>query len=213
MDTQGVFGRIFGMETWIAAGVFIAICAVIAIASIWFRARPGRAPSRRSKANKVELGYAGALLGFAIFLAVHTAGANAEEHRLVPSASAPLKVSVLGLQWSWRFTYPDQHITVEPHAVGAGRPVFVIPTGRDVQVSLTSKDVLHEFWVPDLKYKIEAFPNHTNTFAIRLDKTGEWVGRCAVYCGQFHYQMEFLLKAVTPQQFSAWSAAHQGTAV
>jgi cytochrome c oxidase subunit 2 len=60
---------------------------------------------------------------------------------------------------------------------------------------------------------MEAFPNHVNDFSLHLTKTGEWVGRCAVYCGQFHYEMEFLLKAVTPRQFAAWSGAHQGTVV
>lgn len=78
MDTQGVFGRVFGMESWIAIGVFVVVSGVVAFTSYWFRARPGREPSRRSKANKVELGYAAALLGFAIFLAVDTAGANGQ---------------------------------------------------------------------------------------------------------------------------------------
>ncbi|HZP52736.1 cytochrome c oxidase subunit II [Actinocrinis sp.] len=212
MDTQGVFGRVFGMESWIAIGVFVVVSGVVAFTSYWFRARPGREPSRRSKANKVELGYAAALLGFAIFLAVDTAGANGQEQQPVAAASAPLKVNVLALQWSWQFSYPEQHITVPPTQIG-GRPVFVVPTGRDIDIALTSKDVVHEFWIPDLKYKIEAFPNHVNDFSLHVAKPGEWIGRCAVYCGQFHYQMEFLLEAVTPQQFAAWSSAHQGTVV
>jgi cytochrome c oxidase subunit 2 len=211
VDTQGVFGRIFGMESWLAIGVFVLVSGVVAFSSYWFRARPGREPSSRSKANKLEIGYAAVLLGFAIFLAVDTAGANAQEQR--PAATgAPLRVNVLGLQWSWQFTYPDQHITVQPTPIG-GRPVLVVPVGRDIDIALSAKDVVHEFWIPALDYKQEAFPNHVNDFALHVTKTGEWVGRCAVYCGQFHYQMEFLLKAVTPQQFSAWSSAHQGTVV
>ena len=209
MDTQGVFGRVFGMESWIAIGVFVVVSGIVAFTSFWFRARPGREPSKRSKANKLEIGYAAVLLGFAIFLAIDTAGANGQERQPVAAASAPLKVNVLALQWSWQFTYPDQHVTVPPTPIG-GRPVFVVPTGRDIDIALSAKDVVHEFWIPDLKYKIEAFPNHVNAFSLHVTRTGEWIGRCAVYCGQFHYQMEFLLKAVTPQQFAAWSSAHQG---
>lgn len=212
MDTQSVFGQIFGMEYWIAIGVFVVVVGTVLVASLWFRARPGREPSKRAKANKLEMGYAAVLLGFAIFLAIDTAGANGREQP-VASTSAPLKVNVLALQWSWQFTYPDQHITVPPAPIGGAKPVFVVPTGRAVDISLVSKDVIHEFWIPQLKYKRQAFPTYVNHFTLRVTKTGEWVGRCAVYCGQFHYQMEFLLKAVTPQQFAAWSSAHQGSVV
>ena len=212
MDTQGVFNRVFAMESRIAIGVFVVVVGIVVAAALWFRARSGREPSKRSKANKLEIGYAAALLGFAIFLAIDTAGANGQERQPVAAASAPLKVNVLALQWSWQFTYPAQRITVPPTPIG-GKRVFVVPTGRDIDIALTSKDVVHEFWIPDLKYKEEAFPNHVNSFSLHVTKTGEWIGRCAVYCGQFHYQMEFLLKAVTPQQFKAWSNAHQGSVV
>ena len=118
----------------------------------------------------------------------------------------------LAYQWNWRFTYPGQSITVDGGPVGH-RPTLVVPVGRPVEISLRSNDVIHEFWVPALDYKMQAFPNHVNHFTITATKAGTWVGRCAVFCGQFHFEMDFLLQAVPTAEFSSWSAAHQGASI
>lgn len=198
------------MEAAIAAGVFAAVALVAGFAVVRYRDRPGSEPSRRSKANVLESCFALALLGFAIWLSVDTASANSRE-TAAPPASA-LHVDVLAYQWSWQFTYPDEHVTV--HGAGLGsRPTLVVPVGRSIEVSLRSKDVIHEFWVPELRFKKQAFPNFTTTFSLKVTRTGTWVGRCAVFCGPFHYQMDFLLEAVSPAQFAAWSSAHHGSTI
>ena len=213
MDSQGIFRQIFSLESRIGLGVLVAVCAIVLFAVIRFRARSGGEPSKRSKANVLEMSYALALLGFAVFLIVDTSSANARETQ--PSSAAvanALDVNVLAYQWSWQFTYPDQRITVAGKAIGQ-RPTLVVPAGRPIDIALSSKDVVHEFWVPDLKYKEEAFPDHVNDFTIEVASPGRWIGRCSVYCGQFHYQMEFWLQAVTPAQFDTWSSTHHGTTV
>jgi heme/copper-type cytochrome/quinol oxidase subunit 2 len=86
--------------------------------------------------------------------------------------------------------------------------------GRTVQLTLRSRDVIHSFWVPALRYKRDVFPSYTNTLTLRIDRAGEWIGRCAEYCGQLHYQMDFRLRALPARQFDAWlhsPAAAAGT--
>jgi cytochrome c oxidase subunit 2 len=210
MNTRDAFGQVFTMEAAIAGGVFAAVALVVAFAVVRYRDRPGSEPSHRGTANVLESCFALALLGFAIWLTVDTASANSRETAAAPSSA--LHVDVLAYQWSWQFTYPDQRITVNGAALGS-RPTLVVPVDRSIEVSLRSKDVIHEFWVPELRFKKQAFPGYTNTFSLKVTRTGTWVGRCAVYCGPFHYQMDFLLKAVTPAQFAAWTAAHHGSTV
>lgn len=209
MNTRDVFDQVFTLETGIAAGVFAAVGLLIAFAVVRYRDRPGREPSRRNKANVVESCFALALLGFSIWLTVDTASANSRE---TAAPSTPLHVDVLAFQWNWQFAYPGRHITVT--GVGAGaRPTLVVPIDRSIEVSLRSKDVIHEFWVPELRFKKQAFPTYTTTFSLKVTSTGTWVGRCAVFCGPLHYQMDFLLKAVTPAQFAAWTAAHHDSTI
>lgn len=208
--TTSVFDHIFTVEVAIAAAVFAFVVALIGFAVVRYRDRPGREASRRTAAHVLEASAALALLGFAIWLTVFTASANSRE-TAEPSA-APVRVDVLAYQWSWQFSYPDRHITVDGAPAGS-RPVLVIPAGRPVEVTLNSKDVVHEFWVPELKFKQEAFPDHTNRFSLEVDGTGTWVGRCSVYCGVYHFEMQFLLKAVTPAEYDAWTHSHSGTTI
>lgn len=210
MDTRAVFDQVFPVEVWIAAGVFAAVALVVVFALVRYRDRPEHEPSQRSKANVLETCFALALLGFAIWLTVDTASANSRETAAPPSSV--LHVDVLAFQWNWQFAYPDQHITVTGAGVGA-RPTLVVPVNRSIEVSLRSKDVIHEFWVPELRFKKQAFPAYTNTFSLKVTSTGTWVGRCAVFCGPLHYQMEFLLKVVTPAQYAAWTAAHHDSTI
>lgn len=210
MNTRAVFGHIFLIESAIAAGVFAVVVAVVVFAVVRFRDRPGREPSRRSRADVVEGCFAAVLLGFVIWLTVTTASANSDETN-APSAPA-VHVDVLAYQWNWQFQYPGEGITVRGAAVGS-RPTLVVPVGESVEFTLRSKDVLHEFWVPDLKFKKEAFPDHTNTFSLKVTRAGTWVGRCATFCGPLHYQMQFLIKAVSPAEFAAWFHAHHGSVI
>jgi cytochrome c oxidase subunit 2 len=211
LNTSSIFAHVFTTETVIAAAVFAAVTLITVFAVIRYRDKEGRAPSRRTKANVLEACVALGLLGFAIWLTVFTASANSRETGSA-APTAPVNVDVLAYQWSWRFTYPDDKITVNGAQIGS-RPTLVIPAGRAVDVTLHSKDVVHEFWVPELKFKQEAFPGYTDRFSIKVDGTGTWVGRCSVYCGIYHYQMQFLLKVVTPAQYSTWTASHHGSTI
>src|SRR5581483_5012614 len=84
VNTRAVFDQVFTMEAAIAGGVFAAVALLIAFAVLRYRDRPGREPSRRSKANVLEACFALALLGFSIRLTVDTAAANSRETAAAP---------------------------------------------------------------------------------------------------------------------------------
>jgi cytochrome c oxidase subunit 2 len=87
---------------------------------------------------------------------------------------------------------------------------MVVPTNTAVEIDLTSSDVIHEFWVPYLRFKQEALPNWSNSFRMTLSSTGRWIGRCSEFCGLLHSDMDFYLQAITPAQYRHWASVHHG---
>jgi cytochrome c oxidase subunit 2 len=118
-----------------------------------------------------------------------------------------LQVEVTGFQWQWRFDYPAQGVTlIGGPTAGEERdpgPTLVLPVGRPVRVVLTSTDVIHAFWVPDFLFKKDNVPGRRNQFDLTVDTPGEYVGRCAEFCGLNHDRMTFKVKAVPADQFDA----------
>ncbi len=84
-------------------------------------------------------------------------------------------------------------------------PTLTLPAGEPVKIELTSRDVVHSFWVPALKFKMDIFPQHVNTFTFTRPD-GRWRARCAEFCGLYHYGMEFYIKAVPRARFGRWLA-------
>jgi cytochrome c oxidase subunit 2 len=107
-----------------------------------------------------------------------------------------LTIELTGHQWWWEMRYPDRQVTTanELH----------IPAGQPVRLMLTSADVIHSFWAPELHGKIDLTPGQTSSFWIEARQPGVYRGLCAEYCGDQHAKMAFLVIAEPPDQFAAW---------
>ncbi len=119
----------------------------------------------------------------------------------------PLTVNVLAFRWSWQFTYQGQGVVVTGD--GTQPPELVLPAGQTTEIVLNSADVIHSFWVPDFLFKRDAIPGVTNRFAFTIKQPGTWSGQCARYCGLYHDQMTFVVRAMPAPQFRAWLAAQR----
>lgn len=205
------YNHVFAEYSIIAGIIFALVMAIMVTALIWRRAGSGRTPNPNSEHELWEGLWVAAVAVVVGFLIWQSQVANATE-KIQPPVKDALKVQVVGYQWCWRFGYPAQHVTViATCAGGADLPTLVLPTGRRVDLQITSQDVVHEFWMPHFKMKMEAFPDHTNLIRITFDKTGEWLGHCSEYCGLYHSDMLFHLKVVTPAAFSRWLAGQHRT--
>lgn len=120
--------------------------------------------------------------------------------RLLPRA-APDVVSVDALSYQYGWTFVSRG---DDGAERAGEGVLRIPAGRPVDVRVTSRDVIHAFWVPRLAGKIDAIPGHINTLRIRADVAGRYAGACAEYCGIGHADHGFAVEAMDPAAYDAW---------
>jgi cytochrome c oxidase subunit II len=117
-------------------------------------------------------------------------------------ADPEARVEVIGFRWSWQFHYPDEDVTItgEP---GRG-PEMVIPVGQPVQLRLISDDVNHSFWVPDFLSKRDLIPGVDNVIDVTPTETGNYVGRCAEFCGLDHWRMNFSVRVVEPDEYQDW---------
>ena len=123
---------------------------------------------------------------------------------VVNATSAPkpgqtkMDVSVVGHQWFWEVRYPGTT------AVTANE--IHIPVKTPVNVRLTSADVVHSFWVPELNKKVDMLPGHPNSVELYADHVGVYRGQCAEFCGLQHAHMAMAVYADTPARFRAWLA-------
>jgi cytochrome c oxidase subunit II len=211
MHFRQVFDQVFSLETWIAAVVFGLVLAAMAAAVLISRVRRRRGlpPLRRDKHNPLEMTYLLGLTGIAVFLVVVSFTSNASFFRDPPPA---MRVRVTAFQWCWTYQYLAERVSVTARCGPSGSiPTLVLPAGRPVQLQLTSRDVIHSFWVPELRVKMDIYPRHVNDLTVDLP-VGRWLGRCAQYCGLYHYAMQFHLQALPPAQFSRWLHARGGPA-
>jgi cytochrome c oxidase subunit 2 len=107
-----------------------------------------------------------------------------------------------GEQFWWRVTYSPG----EPGDAFDSANEIHIPTGRPVEITLQSADVIHSFWVPQLAGKLDMIPGLINTLTVNARDPGMYRGQCAEYCGAQHAQMAFYVVAHEPAEFERWLA-------
>ncbi|MGW2561187.1 aa3-type cytochrome oxidase subunit II [Streptomyces sp. NPDC001514] len=80
-------------------------------------------------------------------------------------------------------------------------PTLWLPEGEKVRFILTSRDVIHSFWVVPFLFKQDVIPGHTNVFEVTPNKQGTFMGKCAELCGVDHSRMLFNVKVVSPERY------------
>jgi cytochrome c oxidase subunit 2 len=191
--------RIAGLWWAMFAGawvVFAVVVALLAAAIVRRRAAKERGDDARSKRLILAGGFAAPVVVLSILFAFSV--------RTLPATSAPaagrtaLTVEVTGRQWWWEVRYPGSG------AVTANE--IHIPAATPVRLVVTTSDVIHSFWVPELNRKIDLVPGRRNEILLEADRPGVYRGQCAEFCGVQHAHMAFLVVADPPARFRAWLA-------
>lgn len=110
-----------------------------------------------------------------------------------------MTVRVLAEQWLWHFKTegPSGEIEVQN--------ALHIPVGKNVRFELMAQDVIHGFYIPDLRVHQDAVPGITSSVWVQATKTGTYEIRCTQFCGTNHYQMKGEIIVDTPEDFQAWA--------
>lgn len=200
VDTRKVYDWVFNIYVPIAIGVIVLFTVVIVGAVMVYRRNP-RA-SRRHEANTLEVGYALLLACVAGFLLYVTFTAEHKDDVASAQERPAVTIDVTGSRWEWTFRYPGHGITRESGAVG--HQPLIVPTNEPVRFRITSDDVIHSFWIPQLRFKRDAIPGSTQDVTLDFDRTGHFAGSCSEYCGLLHSEMVFTVDALRPARFDAW---------
>ena len=115
-----------------------------------------------------------------------------------PPGGKGLTIGVNGQQYLWRYDYPGQGPLFSYHEM-------VVPTYTTVSLDITSSDVQHSWWIPELGGKADAVPGHTNETWFKIAKPGVYRGVCAELCGSNHADMRARVRAVPPDEYERWS--------
>ena len=190
--TDVLFTDIF----WWAAAVFVVVEALLLVALVRFRHREGRpAPKPTHGHTLMEIAWTLAPAAILVFVAVPTVRTIFATAGEAPADA--LKVDVIGHQWWWEFRYQELGLVTanELH----------VPLGRAVQLSITSADVIHSFWIPPLGGKRDAIPGRVTRIAFRPDQVGEYAGQCAEFCGASHANMRLRVVVESDSGFGRWA--------
>jgi cytochrome c oxidase subunit 2 len=112
----------------------------------------------------------------------------------------PLEIGVNGQQYLWRYDYPGLRGRLFSYQE------MVVPTGTTVVLSITSQDVIHSWWIPELGGKKDAVPGHFTSTWFKATRPGVFRGQCAELCGEGHAAMTGSVRAVPPEEFRRWTA-------
>lgn len=121
---------------------------------------------------------------------------------LTPAAASPgedapdVEIEVTAYQWGWEFHYPEANVTTTSR--------LVIPKGQDVQFNLSSEDVIHAIYVPDLGIKQDIFPGSRQIARTRATETGEYRLYCAEFCGDGHARMQATVDVRNASEYREW---------
>jgi cytochrome c oxidase subunit 2 len=192
---------------WLAAWVVgILVWGLIGWCIVAYRKRSDQLPPQVHYNLPIEILYTVVPCVIIGILFYFTAVDETNEDKLVKNPY--MTVNVVGYQWAWQFTYvggPANGLSI--HGRIGQFPQLVVPTGVPIEFDLTSPDVIHAFWVPEVDFKRDVIPGRTNRFDLTFQKTGTWRGKCTELCGVDHDRMLFTLQAVNPSEFGPWAAA------
>ncbi len=129
-----------------------------------------------------------------------------------------VEITAIAKQWAWDFQYGGQDeddeavwtmgVQAQPDAEGnidkSELPTLVLPVDQKVTIHLQSRDVIHSFWIIDFLYKKDMFIGKDNTWSFTPTRVGEYEGKCAELCGEYHSMMLFNVQVVEQDEYEGY---------
>src|SRR3954463_4307905 len=192
----------------VSVPVFVLVTAVVVFSVIFFRMRPGQEledgpPIHGNTRLEVVWTAIPAALIAGLCTYAYVILVDMEKKPAAASAATQeMKIQVFGEQFAWTFTYPKN--------IGRGKELktteLFLPSGRSVDFRIHAKDVLHDFWVPAFRLKMDAVPGITTHYRVTPKKTGVYPVVCAELCGLGHATMRASVRVVSPDAFKKFIA-------
>ncbi len=215
--SQDVYGLHMTMFWWCVA-IGVVVFGVMFYSMIVHRKSNGAKASNFHDSLGLEITWT--VLPFVILI-IMAIPATSSLVKLYDTSESEVDVVITGYQWYWGYEYLDQDVKFfsrlstpqeqiynqapkgENYLLEVDEPL-VIPINKKVRFLVTSNDVIHAWWVPDLAVKRDAIPGYINESWARVEKPGTYRGVCAELCGKDHGFMPVVVKAVEQDEYDTW---------
>jgi cytochrome c oxidase subunit 2 len=191
--------------SWIAAGVVgVFVWGLIAWAAVRYRRRSDDELPPQIRYNlPIEVLYT---IAPVIIVAVLFFFTVEKQNKMLEKVDHPdHTVVVTAQQWSWTFNYIGEDAAGGENVWESGNadtlPELWLVNGESVRFDLHSADVIHDMWVPDFGMKLDVVPGRSNSFDLTPTRAGDFIGRCAEFCGLQHSRMLFEVHIVDRTSF------------
>jgi len=201
LDARGNEARHIAGAWWVMFGLAIAVYVGVAgfIITAVVRGRRRRRPEGAPASDGAFIWIGGIVIPVVVLALVGIVTVRTTAALRKPETRA-LRVDVHGEDWWWAIHYPASGITTAND--------LHLPVGRPIELRLTSDNVIHSFWVPQIGGKVDVIPGQPNYFRFTIERAGRYRGQCAEFCGIQHANMAIYLFADPPGLFDRWEAAH-----
>jgi cytochrome c oxidase subunit 2 len=208
---------------WITGVVFVAVVLFMAWCVFRYRAQSGRRAVYEPENKRLELWLT---VATALGVAAMLAPGLVVWHRFITVPADATEIEIVGQQWLWSYRLPGEDGklgAVDTRLVGPDNPLGVVPgdpagqddlviqgeelhlpIGRPVKVLLRSIDVLHNFYVPEFRAKMDMIPGSVTFFWFTPTRIGTFDVLCAELCGSGHAVMRGRVVVATPEEHQAW---------
>jgi cytochrome c oxidase subunit 2 len=193
---------LFHLIFWITGVTFVIVQALLIIFLVQYRARPGRRATYTHGNNTLEIAWTIVPSLILVFLAILSRGTWAEVKMYIPPSDYPVKL--VAKQFNWDFTYPGPDGTFDTADDLTLENELHVPVNKTIRVSLNSRDVIHSFFVPQLRLKQDAMPGRSITAWFEATKPGKYEIPCAELCGFGHSGMKGWLTVHAQEDYEAW---------
>ncbi|MEL7474526.1 MAG: cytochrome c oxidase subunit II [Planctomycetota bacterium] len=193
--------NLFMFLWWLGVVWFVLLMVLATYWCIKYRRKEG-VPAPRSASHNTPLEVVWTVIPTIILFVIFVWGFKGYMRYHIPEAGGE-ELTVVAKMWNWDITYPNgmksNLLTDEIGAIEA--PIFVVPKDTPIKLRMTSSDVIHSFWVPDFRTKLDVFPNRYTSYWFRAPEVGDHWLFCAEYCGDQHSEMAGIIRVVEPEEY------------
>ena len=211
---------------WICVVACVIVFAVLIYSIFTHRKSKGAVAAEFHESTTVEIIWT--TIPFLVLVAM-AVPATTTLLALEDTRDADMSIQITGYQWKWKYDYLDEDISFfsvlttprdqiegdapkdDTYLMDVDNPV-VVPINKKIRFLITSNDVIHSWWVPDLGWKQDAVPGFINDAWTELTEPGTYRGKCAELCGKDHGFMPIVLVAKTQEDYDAWVEEQKGAA-
>ena len=210
---------IYNFLFWVTAIIFIGVQAVLIYSIFKFRRKKNPKPATFTHNTPLEI----VCMTIPAIICVVIAWKSFEGMRFIRSMpETGIDIEVIAYQFGWDFDYPDLEVSAPEMDMEVAKKnekwlkeltayndsftvkEMVVPVNTNVRLHITSRDVIHAFYVPELVIKVDSMPGRINYQWFNIPKEGVYIGQCAELCGSAHGFMYFAIRAVSQEDYAKW---------